>query len=202
MSVIVGFLYAWQSERFGRRTMGGSVPEAGHSAPGLWKPKALPSPTRLPGGIPGCRRAVGKRAVGTSPTTSRQPAGAPGPSQRPGRLRRSPSERTGSLPRPRAPTGRRVAAPGTQCPWRSGQPSHHKGPFVPEAPSDQGHCGPACGLSSLPQPQQAWLGFVEGLLSPVLAHRSSSAYREPRETHSPLSGVGHIHLKMKEKYPG
>lgn len=182
----------------------GSVPEAGHSAPGLWKPKALPSPTPAPclGEIPGCRRAVGKRAVGTSPTTSRQPAGAPGPSQRPGQLRRSPSERTGLLPRPRAPTGRRVAAPGTQCPWRSGQPPHHKGLFVPEAPSDQGHCGPACGLSSLPQAQQAWLGSVEGLLSPVLAHPAALLPREPRETCSPLSGMGHTCLKKKEKYPG
>lgn len=39
-------------------------------------------PTRL-GELPHRGRTVGKRATGTSPTTSRQPAGAPGPLQRP-----------------------------------------------------------------------------------------------------------------------
>lgn len=71
------------------------------------------------------------RAAGTSTTASRQPAGATDPSQKPGQLRGSSSERAAQLPRPWAPAGRRVVALGTQRPWHGGQPSHHKGPFVP-----------------------------------------------------------------------
>lgn len=75
-------------------------------------PKALPPPSPVPslplGKLP-CLKTVGKRAAGTSPPTSRQPAGAPDPVQRLGQLRRSPSERGSLLPRLWAP---RVQAAG------------------------------------------------------------------------------------------
>lgn len=104
------------------------------------------------------------------------------------------------LPGPGPPQAgsRRMAAPGTQCPWQSGRPPHHKGPFVPTPLALKSQVtrpcwaqGPDCGLSSLP-PASAWLFFVEGLPRPVQIHQSNLCLPEEQgETHSPLTSMEH-----------
>lgn len=75
-----------------------------------------------------------------------------------------PSERAALAPHRRVAEW--VVAPGTQCPWHGGQPSHHKSPFVltPLALKRQvtrlhWAQGPDCGLSPCPA---GLAGFREG----------------------------------------
>lgn len=133
----------------------GQKPRNHHSAPGPGTQGTLPaSPTPVPTPTPHCtglrdlpcwRRTVGKRAAGTSPITSWQPAGPPGPFLRPGQLRRSPSERAALLSRPWAPTGGQRVGGSTRHAVSLARraASSSQGPIYPHSPGPEVPSGQA-----------------------------------------------------------
>lgn len=139
-------------------------------------PHLRSAPTRL-GELPHRGRTVGKGnghlprhlpAAGWSPRFSPEAPALKGQSRF-------------SSPGPPQAGSRRVVAPSTQCPWQSGQPPHHKGPFVltslapkPRATRLCWAQGPVCGLSPLPTASAGpCYALRRGLLSPVQTHLSN-----------------------------
>lgn len=109
--------------------------------------------------------------MGTSPATSRQPAGAPGPPQRP------PSEGAASLPKPGAPIGEQQAGGGTQHAVSLAEQaaSSPQGPVCPdfpgpEAPSDQALLGTGSCLWAQRPPRS--------LSGPLLCYSARSKHTE------------------------
>lgn len=152
-------------------------------------------------------RALGTQGIALAPRgqccgkegSGQQPQHLPAASWSPGaspeaRPRRGSRCKDSLASRPPSPH-RRVAAPGTQCPWHGRPPPHYKGPFVPTSlalePQVTGLCW-AQGGSARSQPRPALACFSEGLLAQSKPCRSlhSPGGRDP----SPLEGVEHTGL--------
>lgn len=132
-------------------------------SPRIWKPKASSPCHPHHRQELRCWRSVGKRAAGT-PHHLLAAIWSARSFPEAGTAQEVPSERAALAPHRRVAEW--VVAPGTQCPWHGGQPSHHKSPFVltPLALKRQvtrlhWAQGPDCGLC----PCSAGLaGFREG----------------------------------------